>query len=134
MGDPVVAFIERGFDIEPDPVDQGQDLGEAIGKNPGRMQADFEPEILHLAHGGGKAGLRGRFATAENHGFEEISAFREQGENFIPAPRAAFEWLEMRVVAITAPPHASLAENDCGQMSGVVHGGERHEASDLENG
>ena len=134
MGDPIVTFIERGFDIEPHPVHERQNPGEEIGKYPGRVQPDFESEILHRTHGGGQASLSGRFAPAEDHGFEKISALREKGENIVPAPAAPVEWLEVGVVAIPAPPHASLAKHDRRQVSGVVHGGERHEASDLESG
>ena len=134
LRDPVVAIIERRFDIEPDPAHQRQDLGETIGENPGCVQSDFEPEILHRAHGTGKAGLRGWLTAAEYNPLQKIPAFREAGENHFPAPAAFLEWLEVGVVAVAAPPYASLAENHGREVSRIVHGGERDKASDLKFG
>ena len=134
LGDPVVALVKRGFDIEPDPVHQRENIGEEIGKNPGSVQADLESEILHRAHGARKAGLRGGFPPAEHHGFQKIFSLGEDRENRFPALSATIEGLEVRVVAIAASPHASLAKNHGREVSRIVHRGERDKASDLEGG
>ena len=132
LGDPVVALVKRGFDIEPDPVHQRQDPGEEIRENPGRVQPDLESEIFHRADGIGKTGLRGWLPSAENHGFQKVPAFGQERENVLPTPAASLEGLEVGVVAIAASPHASLAENNRSEVPGIVHGAEWHEAADLE--
>ena len=122
LRDAVVAFIPGGFDIQSHPIHQRQNFREPVGKNPRSVQADFEPDIFHRSHRWGKRSLRSGFASAEDHSFQKIATLRKKRENILPAPASTVERLKMGIVAIPAPPDASLTKYHSGEVTRIVQG------------
>ncbi|MNJ61389.1 hypothetical protein D3C77_571740 [compost metagenome] len=95
------------------------------------MQANSKAHLPDLGHGRRQAVLQGRFAAAEHHRVEQALAALEECQHLVPIKRlTAARRDQLRVVAVTATPGATLAKQYAGQLARVVEGGQGHHAPD----
>lgn len=97
------------------------------------VKPDRIAESSHIIHRRSESGLRGRLASAENHGIQKTHAGCQFLRNALSWDAAALKRLEMRVVAIGAPPPAAMAENHVAETSKKNHGAGGNESTDLQH-
>jgi hypothetical protein len=78
---------------------------------------------LDGSEGVGECGVEKGFSSAKDDGSQFVSPFVEEGEEFFFGEQDLFG-SEAFVMAIGAPPRASVGEEDSGEFSGEVDRGE----------
>jgi hypothetical protein len=79
--DDLIISLERSLDVEPHPVEQMENLRKPLGIGAGSVQADLKSQALYVTYRIGKAGLKGRFAPAEDDCVEQAGAATQEGED-----------------------------------------------------
>jgi len=132
-GDDIVALVERGLDVEADPIDQRKDRGKTRGIASLGVQADPEAQGADFADGLGKGGMGRCLSAAEDDSLEKPLSGREKTDYPIPLPALALiERAEMGVVAVAALPRTPLAEEHGAENPGPVDAGEGDESRNRE--
>ena len=76
--------IERGFDIEANPVDERKYFTQALRIDPRCVQPDRKTHRLDGTHGSSQPGLQRRFAATEHNGIEQAAAALKKCDNGFP--------------------------------------------------
>jgi len=132
LRDPVV-LRKRGLDVEPDPIQQRQDFRQPFRVGAGAVQSDIESQFAHRADGVRQRRIDGRFTAAEYHRIDQPDPPLQQIQHLLPRERTlAQARLQMRVMAITAAPRATLHEHHRRQFARVIGGSERRYAAHFQ--
>jgi len=126
--------LRQGLDVEADPVDQREELGEAPRVRAAGVQAHLEAEVAHAGHRRGERQLAGGLASGEHHAVEQATPPRQEGlDVVVPADDPGDRAVDERgVVAVGTVPRAALAEHRGHQPARPVHARERDEPGDRE--
>ena len=134
LGNSFIPLIQRSFDIQPNPVDQGENLSQPIRENASSMKPDQITHPLRLLYRFNNCWLPGWFAAAEDDGLQKSAPFLKELLHVDPLPFGLLNpiGLQMRVVTISALPPAALAKYHRAQLAWKIHRRKRDKPADLK--